>query len=118
MASKAFTEREVFTKNYSTFCNIIKNEDGLFPKLVDEHIISFDDIAEVKSKPIGERGHTLLQHISSPLTAGHTHGFYELLEIMETNGKPDTQNFAKKIKKECEYSMLYNYCTDSSHGYV
>ena len=115
MASKAFTEREVFTKNYSSFCNILKHEDGLFPKLVNEHIISFDDMDEVKSQPVGERGR---KHISGPLTAGHTHGFYGLLEIMQTDGKPDTQRFARKIKKECDYSKLHNYCMDIFHSYV
>ena len=112
MASKIPSEREIFTKNYSNFCGILKNEDSLLPNLVDKHIITFDDIDEVKSKPAGEKGPTLLKHISGPLEAGHTDGFYGLLEIMETHGKPDTQKFARGIRKECPRNnncgMLHN----------
>ena len=101
MASKIPSEREIFTKNYSKFCGILKNEDSLLPYLVDKEIISFDDIDEVKNKPAGEKGPTLLKHISGPLVTDHTDGFYGLLEIMEAHGKPDTQKFAKSIRKEC-----------------
>ena len=109
-------EREVFTKNYSTFCAILKNEDGLLSKLVDKSIISVDDIDEIRNKPLGQRGQTLLQHISGPLNAGHTHGFYGLIEIMRNDGKPDTQEFGRQIKRDCEQNdngMLHYYCIDS-----
>ena len=115
MASKVPIESEIFTKNYSNFCDILKNEDSLLPKLVDKSIISFDDIDEIKSKPAGEKGPTLLKHISGPLKAGHTTGFYGLLGVMETNGKPDTQKFARKIKKECSRN---NYGTYVSQYHV
>ena len=95
------SEKEIFRKNYAKFCDVLKHEDGLLPYLVEKGIISWDDLDEIKSKNIAEKGPTLLKHISSPLDIDHTQGFYGLLEVMINHGKVDTQEFARKIKYEC-----------------
>ena len=100
MADNLTTEK-VFRKNYATFCNILKCEDGLLPYLVEKQIISYDDVDDIKSKTVAEKGPTLLRHISGPLEAGHTYGLKCLLDIMINHGKPDTQKFAIRIKREC-----------------
>ena len=96
------SEKEIFRKNYATFCNVLKHEDGLLPYLVEKNIISQDnDLDEIQSKNTSEKGPTLLKHISSSLENDHTQGFYGLLEIMINHGKVDTQKLARKIKYEC-----------------
>lgn len=63
----------------------------------------------------------MLKHISGPLGAGHTNGFYQLLEIMETHGKPDTKRFSREIRKECPRNIncgaLYMYM-HSTYNYA
>ena len=98
------SEKDIFRKNYATFCNVLKQEDGLLPYLVEKNIISWDDLDEIKSKNTAEKGPTLLKHISSALEINHTQGFYELLEIMINHGSMDTQEFAKRIKHECLFN--------------
>ena len=98
LSSKA---EKIFRKNFARFCNVLKNEDDLLPHLVAEKIITYDDLDEIKSKNPAEKGPTMLRHISGPLEAGHTHGFYVLLDVMINHGKLDTQEFARKIKHEC-----------------
>lgn len=98
----ATVEKDVFQKNFANFCNILKQEDDLHPHLVDKKIISLDDLGEIRSKSPVEKGPTLLRHISGPLQAGHTHGFYGLLEVMRKWGKPDTQKFAESIECKCQ----------------
>ena len=90
-------EWKIFKNNYADFCNILKYEDGLLPHLVDKGIISTDDVDEVRSKSVIQKGSTLLRHISGPLETGRTRGFYGLLEVMREHGKPDTQKFAREI---------------------
>jgi len=41
----------------------------------------------------------LLRHISGPLKAGHTRGFYSMLKIMEVYGTHATQQLASQIIK-------------------
>ena len=122
MARKVPTEKEIFTRNYSKFCDILKNEDGLLSNLVDKGIIKFDDMDEIRNKPAKEKGGNLLKHISGPLEAGFTDGFYQLIEIMETHGKPDTQKLARKIRKECPHTnncgTLYTICTEYIRMYI
>ena len=98
----AIIEKEIFRKNYTKFCNILKHEDSLHPYLVEKQIILEDDLVEIRSKPPAEKGPTLLRHISGPLQAGQSHGFYTLIKIMRKCGKPDTQEFARGIKRECQ----------------
>ena len=95
------SEKEIFKKKYATFCDVLEHEDDLLPYLVEKHIISLDDVDEIKSKNTAEKGPTLLKHISSPLEINHTQGFYGLLEVMINHGKTHTQEFARKIKHEC-----------------
>ena len=104
------SEKEIFRKNYATFCNVLKHEDGLLPYLVEKNIISCDDLDEIKSKNTVEKGPTLLKHISSALEINHTQEFYELLEVMINHGKMHTQEFARKIKHECLPSKFYPHC--------
>ena len=100
------SEKEIFTKNYATFCNVLKHEDGLLPYLVEKNIISQDNLDEIQSKNTSEKGPTLLKHISGPLEINHTQGFYGLLEVMINHGKVDTQEFARKIRNECQSSKF------------
>ena len=95
-------EKEIFRNNYTKFCNIVKQEDGLHPHLVEKQIISPDDLADIRSAKVIEKGPTLLRHISSPLEAGQTKGFYALLEVMREHGRLDTQKFAKGIQRKCQ----------------
>ena len=95
-------EKEVFRRNYASFCDILKHEDSLHTHLVGKNIISPDELENIRSKSVAEKGPTLLRHISGPLDAGHTDGFYGLLEIMREYGKPDTQEFSKNIKHKCQ----------------
>lgn len=95
------TEWEIFTKNYADFCDILQHEDELLPQLVNKGIILINDLEDIKSKNIFEKGSTLLKHISGPLKTGHTDGFYVLLEVMKNHGKLDTKKFAKKIMQGC-----------------
>ena len=80
----------------------MKQEDGLHPHLVEKQIISADDLADIRSAKVVEKGPTLLRHISGPLQAGQTKGFYRLLEVMREHGKLDTQEFAKRIEHKCQ----------------
>ena len=102
-------EKEIFRRNYGNFCDTLKHEDSLHPRLVGKGIISPDDLDEIRSKPVAEKGTTLLRHISGPLDAGHTQGFHELLEIMRNHGKPDTQKFARDIKRQCQPNSSGTY---------
>ena len=101
MAYNVCIEKKIFTQNFSSFCDILKHEDGLLSKMVDKKLITLDDRDEIIAKPAVEKGPTLLRNISGPLEANHTQGFYVLLDIMKTHGKPDTQTFATKIVNEC-----------------
>lgn len=96
------SERDILRKNYTGFCNILKHEDGLHTHLVQNGIITEDNLHDIRSKSITEKGPTLLSHISGPLEAGYTDGFYGLLEVMMNHGRADTHTFAKRIKRECQ----------------
>jgi len=101
MDSSISSEKEIFRKNYAKFCSILKHDDSLLPHLVEKQIISADDIDEIKSKIVADKGPTLLKHISGPLEVGCTQGFYSFLDVMINHGKLDSQEFARKIKDEC-----------------
>ena len=107
-------EKEIFTKNFAKFCNILRDEDSLLPHFVEKQIISVGDLTDIRSKPYTDKASTLLRHISSPLDIGYTKGFYDLLDIMIDYGRPHTKDFAEKIKHQCSnYSdgELYSVAT-------
>ena len=107
-------EKEIFTENYATFCNILRDEDSLLPHFVGKKFISLEDETAIRSQPYTAKAPTLLRHISSPLESGYTKGFYDLLDIMIDHGKPHTKDFAEKIKHQCSnYSdgELYSVAT-------
>jgi len=65
-------EKKVFIKHYSRFCDILKQEDTLLPKFVEERIISRDQEEEIRNTGVTKRGQALLAHISGPLDSGET----------------------------------------------
>ena len=104
-------EKEIFRRNYTRFCDILKHENTLHPDLVVKDIISPDDLDEIRSKSVVEKGPTLLRHITGPLDAGSTYGFYGLLDIMKNRGKPDTQKFASDIERQCQPNINGTYAS-------
>ena len=105
------SEKEIFRKNYARFCNVLKHENDLLPYLVENNIISWDNLDEIKSKGAAEKGSTLLRYISSSLEIDQTHGFYGLLDIMINYGKMETKELARKIKLECLSSINGKFLT-------
>ena len=105
------SEKEIFKKNYARFCDVLEHEDNLLPYLVENNIISWDILDEIKSESAAEKGPTLLRYVSSRLEIDQTHEFYGLLDIMINYGKMDAQEFARKIKQECLSSSNGKFLT-------
>ena len=94
--------KKIFTKHYSELCGVLKNEDGLLSKFVAAKIITTDDENVIKNDKLTTKGSTLLTHISGPVNAGYTTGFYAMLDIMKSHGKVDAHELAVKILQECQ----------------
>ena len=103
-------EKEALMKNYSAFCNILKNEDALLPKFVEENIITQDQLNDIQSMSAAwKRGHAILVIVSGAVNSGQNKGFLSMLRIMKNFGKCDTQLFAKQIEREL------GICDTASH---
>jgi len=91
---------EVFTEHYSKLCDTITDVDDLLPHFVQQSIISTNEL-EVISKLHSrvEKVKKLLSHISGPLQAGNSKGFYSMLSIMEERGVQATRELAAAMRK-------------------
>jgi len=98
----AMKEKQVFTKNYSRFCDILKNEDNLLDKFVEKKIISYDQAVVLRNAPITRKGQDFLINISGPLDGGQTKGFYIMLDIMKEHGRIGTQDFVADIEQQLQ----------------
>ena len=96
----------VFDKNYAKLCSTLTDIENLLPYFVQEKIIKSedqDDInAPVKTK---EKVKKLLKHISGPLQAGDSKGFYTMLDILENYGVQATIDLAKVLKAALSTGM-------------
>jgi len=99
-------EKKIFTRFYSVFCDIIKNED-LLPKFVETGIITADQLKEIYAKPVSDRGTNFLVHISNPLDSNDAEGFIAMLKVMKEYGSYDTQNFVVSVEMEMKDAGQY-----------
>ena len=93
------SEANVFNKHYAKLCSTLTDIDELLPHFVAEKIISINVMDEINDYGSSRRKvQKLISHISGPLTAGNTKGFYIMLGIMEEHGHDATQQLASQIK--------------------
>ena len=96
MASK---ENDVFTENYSNFCNILTDIENLLQYFVQEKIIKPEDQDDIKiPAKTQDKVKNLLKYIADPLQAGNSKGFYTMLNIMENHGIQATKDLAESLK--------------------
>ena len=80
-------ELSVFQKHYAKLCNTITDINNLLKYFVSHRIINMDDEEEIKNVVVAsEKVRKLLLHISGPLKANNTEGFYVMLNIMKEHG--------------------------------
>jgi len=99
MATNELKEAVIFRQYYAKLCHTLTDIQYLLPEFVTENIIKQSDIEEIDALSTSlQKRQKLLLHISDPLQAGHLHGFYTMLRIMEVHGTYATQELAKEIK--------------------
>ena len=92
-------EDKIFSEHYSSFCSTLTDIDDLLKYFVQEDIIRSDDQDEINAlTETPEKVQKLLKHISGPLEAGDSKGFYTMLDIMENHGAQDTKDLANSLK--------------------
>ena len=85
-------ELEVMTRNYAKLCEILSPViDGMLPKLLSEHVITYENKKNILAKPTGTcKAEALLDDvIKTSLSVGYPDSFYKLLRAMR-----DTQSNA------------------------
>ena len=92
---------KILTKYYSKLGDVLKHEDGLLSKFVSEEIISTDDEDVINKENLTRKGPKLVSLICGPVKSGYTKGFFTMLHIMKSHGRPDTREIADKILQEC-----------------
>ena len=93
------SETNVFNNHYAKLCSTLTDIDDLLPHFVEEKIISINVVDEINGYGSSRRKvQKLIFHVSGPLTAGNTRGFYIMLRIMEEHGQDATQQLASQIK--------------------
>ena len=96
MSSK---EKNVFTEHYSIFCDAVVDIDNLLKYFVEKKIIKSEDQDEINTLvKKTEKVKKLLKHITGPLEAGDSKGFYTMLDIMENHGVQATKDLAVSLK--------------------
>ena len=94
-------EKEIFHNYYASLCDTLTDVDHLQRYFVQEKIINLSDVEEItKITPTPKKVEKLLLHISGPLVAGDTKGFYTMLIIMKEHGNLGTKNLAVKMGHE------------------
>jgi len=100
MACSRSKEEEIFTEHYSKLCDTITDVDDLLPHFVQQSIISENELEVIsKLNTKMEKVKELLSHISGPLQAGNSKGFYSMLGIMEERGVKATKELAATMRK-------------------
>ena len=108
MADLPSNDIEIFTKHYAILCSTLTDVDNLLPYFVQENIISTSDLEEINIlAATRKKVEKLLSHISGPLTAGNTKGFYSMLTIMKEHGSQSTKDLAIRMSK---YQGKCHYC--------
>ena len=103
------TELSVLTKNFSKLCDTLTDIDKLLPHFVDENVIKFEDLDDINTVVISNKKvQRLMTHISGPLRAGNTEGFYIMLRIMEEHGHHATQQLADQIRSSLSVTNEHN----------
>ena len=93
-------ELDVFTNHFSELCDSLTDIDRLLPHLVAENVIKHEDLQEINAIVLSaKKVEKLLTHISGPLKAGNTEGFYIMLKIMGQRGHQATQKLANQIRR-------------------
>ena len=84
----------------------------ILPDLVSANIIDFEDQEEIRdaSKTSFAAAAMLLSKLAAPLQCGSTIGFYELLNMMKTNGTKADQDLAKCIESDLQMEELNVSC--------
>ena len=93
-------EEIIFTRHYASLCNTLTDVDNLLPYFVQENIINTSDVESTDATTTANKVEKLLSHISGPLVAGHTEGFYVMLTIMKEHSKRSTHDLAVKMSHE------------------
>ena len=92
-------EFTVFQEHYTMLCDTVTDIDDLLKYFVTERIISIDEEEEIKKTATkSEKVQKLLSHISGPLKAGDSNGFYVMLSIMKTRGVRASQKMAEVVE--------------------
>ena len=92
-------EDKIFSEHYSTFCSTLNDIDDLLKYFVQEEVIKSDDQDEINAlTETPEKVQKLLKHISGPLEAGDSKGFYIMLDIMDNHGVQATKELANSLK--------------------
>ena len=105
-------ELDVFTKHYSKLCDTLTDIDRLLPYFIEKNVIKHEDLDEINATVIlAKKVQKLMTHISGPLRAGNTEGFYIMLRIMKKYGHQATQQLADNMRSFNNHSKLNtNYC--------
>ena len=93
-------EEIIFTRHYASLCNTLTDVDHLLPYFVQENIINTSDVESIDVTTTANKVKKLLLHISGPLEAGDTEGFYAMLTIMKEHGNRSTHDLAVKMNHE------------------
>jgi len=99
MATLQTKEQQVFIGHYSKLCDTMTDIDSLLPHFVQQKIIPVDDLEDTSSLTRLGKVKKLLSHISGPLQAGNSKGFYSMLSIMEERGVQATRELAAAMRK-------------------
>ena len=94
-------ELEILQKHYPDLIHTLTDIKSLLPHCVKKRIISFDENQDISAVTASSDKVTkLLEHVSGPLESGNSRGFYDLLTIMKSEGKPPTKDLANKMEKD------------------
>ncbi|XP_065894803.1 uncharacterized protein [Dysidea avara] len=102
----------IFQENYANLCSTVMEIDSLLKYFVTENVINIFDEEDIRmSVNTSAKVKKLLLHISGPLQAGDTHGFYVMLEIMKSYGTKSTQQLAENMMLKLNHAQF----TDKSN---
>ena len=94
----ALKEFNAFTEYYAKLCSCLTDIENLLPYFVQEKIINPEDQDDINtSAKTQEKVNKLLKHISGPLQAGNSKGFYTMLNIMKNHGTQATIDLAETL---------------------
>ena len=94
-------ELKILKHYFPDLISTLTDIDNLLPHCVKEEIIDFQEISNISAEKLSSshKVKKLLEHVSGPLKSGNCRGFYDLLKIMKSEGKPPTKDLANKMEK-------------------